>query len=147
MEYAITTTENKGDFAIVEAGQGATIRATSTASEKILFNAVNGQGEKVKDFLGVELAVTHIVVTSADVSKEFSERENQDAEKVSKPCAHFFTTDGHHISSISTGIVRAVEKLFDCGMNPVDGGEPLKMMFITVNTKNGVAHNFTLLED
>lgn len=132
------------DFAVVESGQGAAIRATTTDKTSVLFNAVNGQGQKVKDFIGVELTVINIVVTSADVAKDFSAKDNPDAEKVSKPCCHFFTADGLHISSISNGITRAVMKLFECGLQPVDG-EPIKMMFTTMETKNGTAHSIALL--
>lgn len=143
-KYEITTAENKGNFAIVAEGTGAIIRATTSDDNKVLFNAINGQGEKIKDNIGVELDVVNIVVTSADVAKDFTDRENADAEKVSKPCVHFFTADGRHISSISSGIVRAVEKLFEADMQPV-GGEILRLMFTTVNTKNGTAHSFTLI--
>ena len=144
MEKYEITAENKGNFAVVAEGTGAVIRATTSDDNKVLFNAINGQGEKVKDNIGVELDVINIVVTSADVAKDFSDRENVDAEKVSKPCVHFFTADGRHISSISSGIIRAVEKLFEADMQPV-GGEVLRLMFTTVNTKNGTAHSFTLI--
>lgn len=143
-KYEITTAQNKGNFAVVAEGTGAVIRATTSDDNKVLFNAINGQGEKVKDNIGVELDVINIVVTSADVAKDFSDRDNPDTEKVSKPCVHFFTADGRHISSISSGIIRAVEKLFEADMQPV-GGEVLRLMFTTVNTKNGTAHSFTLI--
>lgn len=131
-------------FDVVEAGAGAVIRATTTDKTSVLFNAVNGQGQKVKDFIGVELNIVNIVVTSADVAKDFSNKDNPDTEKVSKPCCHFFTADGLHISSISNGITRAVMKLFECGLQPVEG-EPVKMMFTTMETKNGTAHSIELL--
>lgn len=140
----LATVSMADDFAIVEAGTGAAIRATTTDKTSVLFNAVNGQGQKVKDFIGVELNVVNIVVTSADVAKDFFNKDNPDVEKVSKPCCHFFTADGLHISSISNGITRAVMKLFECGLQPVDG-EPVKMMFTTMETKNGTAHSLTLL--
>ena len=140
----LATVSMADDFAIVEAGTGAAIRATTTDKTSVLFNAVNGQGQKVKDFIGVELNVVNIVVTSADVAKDFSNKDNPDVEKVSKPCCHFFTVDGLHISSISNGITRAVMKLFECGLQPIDG-EPVKMMFTTMETKNGTAHSLTLL--
>ena len=140
----LTTVSMTDDFAIVEAGKGAAIRATTTDKTSVLFNAVNGQGQKVKDFIGVELNVINIVVTSADVAKDFTNKDNPETEKVSKPCCHFFTADGIHISSISNGITRAVMKLFECGLQPVDGA-PVRMMFTTMETKNGTAHSLTLL--
>ena len=77
-KYEITTTENKGNFAIVAEGTGAVIRATTSDDNKVLFNAINGQGEKVKDNIGVELDVVNIVVTSADVAKDFSSQQTAD---------------------------------------------------------------------
>ena len=133
------------DFSVCEVGTGAAIRATTTDSNKVLFNALNGQGTKIKDVLGVELDVVNIVVTSADVAEDYSDRENENAKKVSKPCAHFFTADGQHISSISNGICRAVSKLFEANMQPM-GGEILKIMFTNVETKNGTAHSFILID-
>lgn len=140
----LATVSMSDDFAICEAGQGAAVRATTTDKNTVLFNAVNGQGQKVKDFLGVELEIVNIVVTSADVAKDYADKDNENAEKVSKPCVHFFTADGIHISSISNGICRGVMMLFECGMQPVEGS-PLHIMFTTIETKNGTAHSFTLI--
>lgn len=143
-ETAITTQAITG-FEVVTAGQGETVRATTTDKTSTIFNALNGQGKKVKDVLGVELTITNIVVTSADVVKNFAEKDKENAEKVSKPCVHFFTDDGQHISSISTGICRATEKLFAAGLTPIEGA-PIKLMFTTVETKNGTAHSFMLMD-
>lgn len=143
-ETAITTQAITG-FEVVTAGQGETVRATTTDKTSTIFNALNGQGRKIKDVLGVELTITNIVVTSADVVKNFAEKDKENAEKVSKPCIHFFTDDGQHISSISTGICRATEKLFAAGLVPIEGS-PIKLMFTTVETKNGTAHSFMLMD-
>ena len=143
-ETAITTQAITG-FEVVTAGQGETVRATTTDKTSTIFNALNGQGKKIKDVLGVELTITNIVVTSADVVKNFAEKDKENAEKVSKPCVHFFTDDGQHISSISTGICRATEKLFAAGLTPIEGA-PIKLMFTTVETKNGTAHSFMLMD-
>lgn len=143
-ETAITT-QTTTNFEVVTAGQGETVRATTTNKTSTLFNALNGQGKKIKDVLGVELTITNIVVTSADVVKNFAEKDKENAEKVSKPCVHFFTDDGQHISSISTGICRATEKLFAAGLTPIEGA-PVKLMFTTVETKNGTAHSFMLMD-
>lgn len=143
-ETAITT-QTTTNFEVVAAGQGETVRATTTNKTSTLFNALNGQGRKIKDVLGVELTITNIVVTSADVVKNFAEKDKENAEKVSKPCVHFFTDDGQHISSISTGICRATEKLFAAGLVPIEGA-PIKLMFTTVETKNGTAHSFMLMD-
>lgn len=140
----LATVSMNEEFAVCEVGTGAAIRATTTDKSNVLFNAVNGQGQKIKDFIGVELDVVNIVVTSADVAKDYADKDNENAEKVSKPCVHFFTADGLHISSISNGIARAVMKLFECGLQPMEG-QPVKLMFTTMETKNGTAHSFTLL--
>lgn len=144
-ETTAITTQATYNFEIAAAGQGESVRATTTDRTSTLFNALNGQGKKIKDVLGVELTITNIVVTSADVVKNFAEKDKENAEKVSKPCVHFFTDDGQHISSISTGICRATEKLFAAGLTPIEGA-PIKLMFTTVETKNGTAHSFMLMD-
>lgn len=140
----LATVSMADNFAVCAVGTGEAIRATTTDKTSVLFNAVNGQGAKIKDFIGVELDIVNIVVTSADIVKDYAKRDEENAEKVSKPCVHFFTSDGIHISSISNGIARATMKLFECGLQPVDNN-PVKLMFTSVETKNGTAHTFTLL--
>lgn len=145
-KYGIACVNMNDNFAICEAGSGAAVRATTTDSTATLFNAINGSGKKVAEFLGVPLEIKNIVVGSADVAKNFDEKDDEDAEKENKPCVHFFTTDGTHISSISNGIVRATKKLFEAGLQPVENA-PIKIMFTTVNTRKGTAHSFELVED
>lgn len=112
--------ENKSVFAVSEAGTGELIRTTTTTETETLFNAVNGASEKLVDYIGKVVEVVNIVVTSADVAKDFSEREKEDAEKVNKPVVHFFTADNKHITSISNGIVRGVQNLLACSIIPTE---------------------------
>lgn len=128
------------NFAECEEGQGARIRETSTTNEKTLYNAITGSGENPKDYLGVEMQIVDIVVTSADVEKEKGKPENG---KVNKPCIHFFTADGLHLSSISNGIARSVKALFEFGMLPT-AEKPMSIIFKTVETKKGTAYTFEL---
>ena len=127
-------------FAIGAPSDVVTVRDTTTTDSVTLFNAINGTSTKVKDVLGVELEVNNIVITSVNVAKEFGD---EDGEKECKPCVNFFTTDGQKIASISNGIIRGVKALYASGMLPREDA-PIKIMFKTVETKNGTAHTFDL---
>lgn len=131
------------EFEIGEAGSGAKIRTTTTTDDVTLFNAINGSAEKVEDYLGSEVTVTDIVVTSADVLKEINDTD-PDGEKENRPVIHFFTADGKHISSISNGIRRAAENLLTVGFNPTKE-DPIVIRFKEVKTKKGTAHSFDLV--
>lgn len=131
------------EFEIGEAGSGAKIRTTTTTDDVTLFNAINGSAEKVEDYLGSEVTVTDIVVTSADVLKDINDPD-PDGEKENRPVIHFFTADGKHISSISNGIRRAAENLLTVGFNPTKES-PIVIRFKEVKTKKGIAHSFDLI--
>ena len=131
------------EFEIGEAGSGAKIRTTTTTDDVTLFNAINGSAEKVEDYLGSEVTVTDIVVTSADVLKDINDTD-PDGEKENRPVIHFFTADGKHISSISNGIRRAAENLLTVGFNPTKE-DPIVIRFKEVKTKKGTAHSFDLI--
>lgn len=117
------------------------IRHTTTYDENTLFNSLRGKSEAVKDYLGEEIEVINIVITSADVDKN---RENPDEGKENKPIVHFFTSDGKHLSTMSNGIVRNVKALFEIGKIPTEEN-PVRIRFDEVQTKKGVAHTFELV--
>ena len=128
-------------FAVVECGQGAIVRETTTTDDVTLFNAVNSTGEKVADNLGVDIIVTNIVITSADVNSDMNDENN---DKVNKPCVNFFTADGRQISSISNGIIRATRALFGVGFTPTTE-RPITIRFKEQKTKKGTCHTFDLV--
>ena len=130
------------EFAILEAGTGAKIRHTTTSDDVTLFNALNDSAEKVEDYLGEEVTVSDIVVTSADVLQDIN--DDEDGDKENRPVVHFFTTDGLHISSISNGIRRAAMNLLEVGFGPSPEA-PIVIKFKEVKTKKGTAHSFTLI--
>ena len=136
-----TMTVDQSIYAIVEPGTGPLLRSSTTSNNAKLFNALNGSSENVKDWLGEEIDVTDIVITSADVPSIMGD---DDSERVSKPCVHFFTLDGSHISSISNGIVRATKMLLACGLTPSEE-EPIRIRFKEVATKKGTAHTFEMV--
>lgn len=141
-KFEIENTIENEAFAMVEAGKGTIIRETTTTDEITLFNAVNSASTKVKDVLGIPLNIVDIVVTSVDVSDD---PNDPDGVKHSRPCCHFFTDDGAHISSISNGVCRATNRLL--GFNIIPSTEkPLTIMFTTTETKKGTAHTFTLVK-
>ena len=136
-----TMTVDQSIYAIVEPGTGPLLRSSTTTNEAKLFNALNGSSESVKNWLGEEIDVTDIVITSADVPSIMGD---EDSERVCKPCVHFFTLDGTHISSISNGIVKSTKMLLACGLNPSEE-KPIRIRFKEVETKKGTAHTFEMV--
>ena len=139
----VSTNDLSNEFATVEVGTGAMIRTSTTTDDVTLFNAVNGSAEKVEDYLGKDVIITDIVVSSADVLKDINDPD-PDGEKESKPVVHFFTNEGVHISSISNGIARATKNLLSVGFQPTKEA-PITIRFKEVKTKRGTAHSFDLI--
>lgn len=136
-----TMTVDQSIYAIVEPGTGPLLRSSTTDDNAKLFNALNGSSESVKNWLGEEIDVTDIVITSADVPSIMGD---EDSERVCKPCVHFFTLDGTHISSISNGIVKSTKMLLACGLTPSED-RPIRIRFKEVETKKGTAHTFEMV--
>ena len=136
-----TMTVDQSIYAIVEPGTGPLLRSSTTDDNAKLFNALNGSSESVKNWLGEEIDVTDIVITSADVPSIMGD---EDSERVCKPCVHFFTLDGTHISSISNGIVKSTKMLLACGLTPTED-RPIRIRFKEVETKKGTAHTFEMV--
>lgn len=140
-EVTAIASQTSDVFEILEAGTGAKIRATTTTENKYLFNALSAPSKKVKEFLDEELDIVAIVITSADIAEEYSEKDKEDAKKVSVPCVHFFTLDGDHIASVAHGIHRAADSLISTGITPSED-EPITIRFVEVETKKGTAYSF-----
>lgn len=140
-EVTAIASQTSDVFEILEAGTGAKIRATTTTENKYLFNALSAPSKKVKEFLDEELDIVAIVITSADIAEDYSEKDKEDAKKVSVPCVHFFTLDGDHIASVAHGIHRAADSLISTGITPSED-EPITIRFVEVETKKGTAYSF-----
>lgn len=140
----IQTTNMNDEFAVVEAGQGSTIRTSTTTDDVTLFNAVNGSAENITDHFNEDIKVIDIVVTSADILKDINDPDPENGEKENKPVVHFFTADGLHISSISNGIIRATKNLLSCGFIPT-AESPITIRFKEARTKRGIAHSFDMI--
>jgi hypothetical protein len=137
-------TANNDSFKVYEVNEEVPpIRETTTNDEKILFNALSSPSQKLKDFLGHELNITAIVVTNALVKKDINDK-SETAERENKPCIHFFTDMGEHISTVSNGVSRSVKNLLNVGIIPTVEN-PLKIRVITSDTKNGTMHSFELV--
>ncbi len=128
-------------YATVEAGTAPLLRHSTTTATSKLFNALNGSAKPVKDYLGEDVDITDIVITSVDVP---TIRDDENSERVCKPCVHFFTLDGEHISSISNGIIKATKMLLACGLVPTEDN-PITIKFTEVPTKKGTAHSFEMV--
>lgn len=141
---ALTTCKDMSDeFAIQEAGTGAALRYTTTTDDVKLFNAINGTGLKVADFIGKEVSVTDIIVSNATVLVD--PNDDEDGERQDKPCVHFILDDGEQISSISNGIIRAAKNLLAVGFIPTPEN-PFTIRFKEIKTKRGTAHTFDLIK-
>lgn len=141
LQTSLTMTVDQSIYAVVEPGTAPLLRTSTTTDSSKLFNALNGNAGTVKDWIGEEVDVTAIVVTSADVPSIMGD---EDSERVCKPCVHFFTLDGSHISSISNGIIRATKMLLACGLTPTED-EPIRIIFKEIKTKKGTAHSFDMV--
>lgn len=137
-------TANNDSFKVYEVNEEVPpIRETTTNDEKILFNALSSPSQKLKDFIGHELNITAIVVTNALVKKDINDK-SETAERENKPCIHFFTDMGEHISTVSNGVTRSVKNLLNVGIIPT-AENPLRIRVITSDTKNGTMHSFELV--
>lgn len=128
-------------FKVSGEGEGAAVRYSTTFDDVELFNAVNGGSEAVKDYLDQELEVSDIVITSANVHEN---RDDDESPIVSKPCVHFYTTDGKHLTTLSNGIIKSAKNLIGCGFAPCKE-HTIVIKFKTINTKKGTAHTFDLV--
>lgn len=140
-KFALAKAHNN-EFAILPEGEGAPIRISTATDDVTLFNAVNGSGENVADYIGEEVELVNIVVTSVDVH---SDPNDEDSPIINKSCVNMFTSDGKMISSISNGIARAVKSLFNVGFAPTPEA-PITVRFKTTKTKRGQAHTFDLVK-
>lgn len=139
---AVNDVYSENPFAVVEAKENtAEIRTTTTDNTAKLFNALNGGSEKVADYIGETIEVCDIVVTSANLDKIMGDETSG---KECKPCVHFFTTDGKHLSSVSNGICKSTNNLLSIGIIPT-ADTPLKIKFVEIKTKKGIAHMIELV--
>ena len=141
MELAMVQVD-KDVFTLANEGEGATVRYSTTTDTVDLFNAVNGGSEPLKNYIGKELELTDIIITSADVHEDVN---NEESPVVSKPCVHFYTTDGKHITTLSNGIIKSAKCLIECGLTPTKE-TPVTIRIKTIETKKGTAHTFDLVK-
>lgn len=140
-KFAVMTS-HANEFAILPKGEGAPIRISTASDDVTLFNAVNGSGENVADYIGKDVELVNIVVTSVDVH---SDPNDDDSPIINKSCVNMFTSDGKMISSISNGIARSVKSLFNVGFAPTPKA-PITVRFKQSKTKRGMAHTFDLIK-
>lgn len=137
--FTLTTIESQV-FEVTTPENAQPVRHSTTAETTKLFNAVSGSAEPVADYIGETIECTDIVITGANVH---TDRDDDESPFENRPCVHFFTTDGKHISTLSNGICRTVNNLLSCGIIPAQES-PLKIRFKEIKTKRGTAHVFEL---
>lgn len=140
-KFDLVTIENDV-FTVDENKTAPTLRYTTTTDDVKLFNALNGGSEPVADYIGQDVEITDIVITSAEVA---ADPNDDDSEIVSKPCVHFNTTDGKHLASLSNGIIKACKNLLSVGFAPTPE-HPITIKFKQIKTKKGIAHSFDLVK-
>lgn len=129
-------------FSVDETMTAGVLRYSTTADDVKLFNAMNGGSEPVADYIGQEVEISDIVITSAEVA---ADPNDDDSEIVSKPCVHFNTTDGKHLATLSNGIIKACKNLLSVGFAPTPES-PITIKFKQIKTKKGIAHSFDLVK-
>lgn len=117
------------------------VRFSTTTDTKRLFNALNSPSEKLKNYIGETLSVVDIIITTAEVHEN---KDDNTSPMVHRPCIHFFTELGEHISTLSNGICRSVQSIMEVGLTPTESS-PLQFKVITGESKKGVFHSIELL--
>lgn len=143
-----TTLSNCNDnnmFAVTAPVEGNTnqIRYSTTTDTTDLFNIVTGKSENCKSLIGGEpIEVVAMAITGANVNEV---KDDENTPIVNKPVCHFLSADGKHFSSMSNGICRNVAALLEVGITPTET-TPIKIQFVSVETKKGTAFSFNLIK-
>lgn len=141
----LTNSNNNNVFAVTEPVSGNTnqIRYSTTTDTTDLFNIVTGKSENCKNLIGGDpIEVVAMAITGANVNEV---KDDENTPTVNKPVCHFLTSDGKHYSSMSNGICRNVAALLEVGLTPTPE-TPIKIQFVTVDTKKGTAYTFNLIK-
>ena len=141
----LTNSDGNNTFAVTAPVEGNTntIRYSTTTDTTDLFNIVTGKSENCKVLIGgAPIEVIGMAITGANVNEI---KDDDNSPKVNKPVCHFLTADGKHYSSMSNGICRNVAALMEVGLTPTPE-TPIKIQFVTVETKKGTAYTFNLIK-
>ncbi len=141
----LTNSNNNNMFAVTAPVDGNTnqIRYSTTTDTTDLFNIVTGKSENCKVLIGGDpVEVVAMAITGANVNEV---KDDDNTPIVNKPVCHFLTSDGKHYSSMSNGICRNVAALLEVGLTPTES-TPIKIQFVTVETKKGTAFTFNLIK-
>lgn len=147
-KFELTAIDNS-IFEVAEAGTRTQLRYSTTADDVTLFNAINGSSENLDDYIdnAVPVEVADVVITNATVREGRTEDGEPDESTplIDKPCCHFITADGKHLSSLSNGIIKSVKALLEIGFTPTPE-HTIVIKFKRVKTKKGLAHTFDLIK-
>ncbi len=141
----LTNGNANNTFAVTSPVEGNTnqIRYSTTTDTTDLFNIVTGKSENCKALIGgAPIEVVAMAITGANVHEV---KDDEDSPEVNKPVCHFLTSDGKHYSSMSNGICRNAAALLEVGLTPTES-TPIKIQFVTVETKKGTAYTFNLIK-
>lgn len=141
----LTNSNANNTFAVTAPVDGNTnqIRYSTTTDTTDLFNIVTGKSENCKVLVGGDpIEVVAMAITGANVNEV---KDDENTPIVNKPVCHFLTSDGKHYSSMSNGICRNVAALLEVGLTPTPE-TPIKIQFVTVETKKGTAFTFNLIK-
>lgn len=141
----LTNGTNTNLFAVTAPTEGNAnqIRYSTTTDTTDLFNIVTGKSENCKTLIGgAPIEVVAMAITGANVNET---KDDENSPIVNKPVCHFLTADGKHYSSLSNGICRNAAALLEVGLTPTTE-TPIKIQFVTVDTKKGTAYTFNLVK-
>lgn len=147
-KYEITPVD-KSMFEVADADTSAKLRYSTTADDVLLFNAINGSSESLDDYIdnAVPVEISDIVITTATVREGRTDEGEPDENTplIDKPCCHFMTPDGKHLSSLANGIIRGVKTLLEVGFTPTPE-HTIVVKFKRTKAKKGIAHTFDLVK-
>lgn len=111
----------------------------SGCTEVDAFNAMYGGNEKLSEYMGEEITITGVTISTSLVNKEMN---NEESGKIVKPCVALVTEEAGVITTVSNGIYSCIK-----GMLSMVSFDIHKVIakIVEVNTKKGKAHSLRMI--
>ena len=134
------TIQDQADL-LAESGSGVWVPfAPETVAEKAtLYNALNSTGEKLGDYVGDTITVSHIVLQGST----FTDEETGELQKFTRLI--LVGPEGQIYKTTSRGMVRAAIQLMQVFGTPNEWGQPLNIQIERVQLRKGYTYNFKVV--